>query len=393
MVVGGKFNRTGLTTELNVREKCTQFIFLFCDRHNCPRLTIRVGRPGAHNKHDTLLHMSNVHGPNYGEWVDWTGVIKFRDEHLWQNSTWTILQIDRPEPGTDITIDNFKIALPRETSYPNPNDVCGELVRNGDAEGNGINPFPVSRTNSHTKLNVLKDGNGNSYFSLSKRTDTWNSVHHDLDPNCMDLGVVYEISARLKLHSEFDEKYYWYIRGTRTSDSKNFHRTILQCPSQKITDGFVRCSGKFTVDKDLAGSTNLSLRMATNGDGEKTASIDYDDISIQFSRGYINKFVISKDDASCWGENSEIHVGTSLYYSWNSEVVPNGFTSGISNVKDNKDGTIEIRLKDPPLIPVVSFEDSSSMTAQVALISRNVKIAGDVDEVEGHKGKVEHRSI
>jgi hypothetical protein len=86
-------------------------------------------------------------------------------------------------------------------------------------------------------------------------------------------------------------------------------------------------------------------------------------------------------------------VGTSLYYSWNSEVVPNGFTSGISNVKDNKDGTIEIRLKDPPLIPVVSLEDSSSMAAQVALISRNVKIAGDVDEVEGHKGKVEHRSI
>jgi len=329
--------------------------------------------------------MSSSHGPNYGEWVDWTGVIHFKEEHLWQNSTWTILQIDRPEPGTDITIDNFKIALPKESSYPNPNDVCGELVMNGDAEGNGFNPFPMERTDSKTKLDVLKDENNNNYFALKERTASWSSMQQDLDPNCMDVGVVYETSAKVRLHSEYDEKYYWYIGGIR-SDGESFYRTILQCPPQKYEDGFVRCSGKFTVDKVLAEATDLFLRMRINGDRDKTVDIDYDDVSIQFSRGYINKFVVSKDDAVCWGEDSEIHVGTSLYYSWNSEV-PNGFTSGISNVQYNNDGTMEFRLKDPPHIPVISFEDSNSMAAQVALISRNVKIAGDIDEVEDNKGK------
>jgi len=169
--------------------------------------------------------------------------------------------------------------------------------------------------------------------------------------------------------------------------NKSYHRTLLQCPPQKYANGFVSCSGKFTIDQELAEATDLQFRMTINGDRDKNFDIDFDDMSIQFSRGYINKLVVSIYDAMCWGEDAEIHVGTSSYYSWNRGEVPNGFTSGIFNVKDNNDGTMEFRLKDPPHIPIISAEDSKIMAAQVALVSRNVKIAGDGDEVVDYKGK------
>jgi hypothetical protein len=150
----------------------------------------------------------------------------------------------------------------------------------------------------------------------------------------------------------------------------------------------VYCGGKFTIDKQLAESTRVVYRMAINGDRDKIFDIDYDDMRIQFSQGYINKFVVAKTDALCWGENSEVHVGTSSLYSWNRNEVPNGYTSKIFDVKDSNDGTtMEFRLKDPPYIPVISTEESATMGAQVALVSRNVKIAGDVDEVDDKKGE------
>jgi len=357
---------------------------LLFDRYNCPRLTIRAGRPGASNKFDTLVHMSNRHGPNYGEWTDWTGVFTFKEEHLWQNTTWTVLQIDRPEAGTDITIDNFKIYLPAASSYPNPNDVCGQLVMNG-ADFNGINPYPWYRVHSESKLDVVKDEDNNKYLALYQRRDSWSSIEQTLDHNCFDTGVVYEISAKVRLYSEFDERHYWYLEYR--FDGSYHRRTILQCSPQKYANGFVSCSGKFTIDQELAEATNVRLRMVMNGDRDKNFDIDFADISIRFSRGYINKLVVSTDDAMCWGEDAEIHVGTSTYYSWNRDEVPNGFTSGIFNVKDKNDGTMEFRLRDPPHIPVISAEDSTIMAAQVALVSRNVKIAGDGDEVADHKGK------
>lgn len=351
-------------------------------------MTIRAGKPGGGSFHDSLLHMSNTIAPNYGEWTDWTGVIKFKKRHLWQNTTYTVLQIDRPEAGTDITLDDLKIALPGASSYPNPNDACGELVMNGSSEDNGFNPYPTRSIHWESKLNVVKEDNNNSYLTMSRRKDSYSCPEQDLNPKCFDVvGVVYEASARVRLHSEFNEKYYWYLRVTRP-DGSAFHRTIKQCPPQKFSDGFVYCGGKFTIDKQLAESTRVVYRMAINGDRDKIFDIDYDDMRIQFSQGYINKFVVAKTDALCWGENSEVHVGTSSLYSWNRNEVPNGYTSKIFDVKDSNDGTtMEFRLKDPPYIPVISTEESATMGAQVALVSRNVKIAGDVDEVDDKKGE------
>ena len=80
--------------------------------------------------------------PNYGEWSDFTGVLTFEERSLWANVTEFFIYIDRPEVGTNITIDDFKIELIPENSVPDPTDVCSELVMNGDAEINGANRYP-----------------------------------------------------------------------------------------------------------------------------------------------------------------------------------------------------------------------------------------------------------
>ena len=44
------------------------------------------------------------------------------------------LLLSGPEVGIDIDIDDINISIPPATRNPNPNDVCGNIVLNGDAE-------------------------------------------------------------------------------------------------------------------------------------------------------------------------------------------------------------------------------------------------------------------
>jgi hypothetical protein len=255
---------------------------------------------------------------------------------------------------------------------------------NGDAEGNGFNPYPMRSVHSQSKIDVLTDDSGNKYFAMTNRFDSYSSVEFNVDPNCADQGVVYEASVRIRLHSEFNEKYFVYLYARRPSGSW-FTRTILECPAQRYLDGFVHCVGEFSIDRELSEATEMRWRLAISDSRTKKFNIDFDDISIRYKRGLVDRFTVSANDASCWGEGSEIHVGTSTYYSWNNEV-PNGFTSVIFNNTNNGDGTITFQLKNPPHIPVVSAEDSPQMAAQVALLSRNMKIFGHFDE--DNKGKI-----
>lgn len=75
---------------------------------------------------------------------------------------------------------------------------------------------------------------------------------------------------------------------------------------------------------------------------------------------------------------------TSMYHSTSSEKSNGLFVSQVANVQVNNDGTANLQFLDAAILPIISVKDNPDHAAEVALLTRNVKIEGD--EGEDRKG-------
>ena len=265
--------------------------------------------------------------------------------------------------------------------------MCEELVFNGDAEGNSFNPYPMVKTKKNERLKIIEEA-GNKFWRLFERENYRSSLKCELDTACFTRGVTYIMSSRVRYHISNDfvggsESYYWYLRFLRASDGAWKSRHIVDCDAQSVEDGWVRCSGKFTIDEDFSETSKAYLMMGFQNqrDGSKY-DLDFDDISIRYHKGYVRDLVVDTQDISCWGIDSDVHVTSATYYSWHNEI-DNGFVSQIKDVTDNGDGTSSIQLEKASTLPIISEEENSEYAAQIALLSRNVIVQGH----EGQDGK------
>ena len=289
------------------------------------------------------------------------------------------------EKGVDITVDSFDLFLPSESSYPNPNAVCEDLVYNGDAESNGFNPYPFDTARSDERVKIIEE-DGNKFWRISNRLTYSSSIRHYLETNCFTRGVSYMFSSRIRFHHSpgfvgGSESYYWYLHFKVDGSSQN--KKIVNCAAQSVSDGWVTCNGVFMIDEELSHLTEdntVSLRMSfTNKrDGHKY-DVDYDDISIRFHQGYVDEIVVDSSDVTCWGDDAVIHVTSAIYYSYSSQK-SNGFVSQIQTVNYHGNGLASLVFKDPATLPIVSEEDDADSAVDVALLSRNVVVKGEPEE-------------
>ena len=137
----------------------------------------------------------------------------------------------------------------------------------------------------------------------------------------------------------------------------------------------------------MSTSTDVHWRMVFDDDNV-VADVDFDDISIKYHRGFVSKLVVSKTDTQCWDQQSDVHIGSSLLYSFHNSVVENGANSRIIGVLDNGDNTrtIELDSDHAPSVPIISSEENPDFAADIALLTRNVIIQGESDEE--NKGKI-----
>lgn len=281
-------------------------------------------------------------------------------------------------------MDSFDLFLPSKSSYPDPDGVCHELVLNGDAEGNGFNPYPMENTHWYEGTHVVEE-NGNKFWRLVNRNDHKSSIQYRLDTFCLTRGTTYKISSRVRYHHSEgfvggSEPYYWYILYRRPTDNKWAERSIVQCDAQSVNDGWVTCSGTFMISEDLSLTSEALLRMGLNNwrDGGKY-NVDFDDITLSYYQGYVDEFVVDSSATLCWGSGADVHVTSATYYNWNIE---NGFVSQIDNIIQNNDGTTSILLKEATTLPVISKEDDEDDAVELVLLSRNIKFEGDDSEDE-----------
>lgn len=103
------------------------------DSSYCLHLGTKVGTSNSHI-HRTKDRLYNYRAPNYGEWYDWTARVSWEEDELSPENPYFVFYIYNVEEGSHISLDSFEISAPSEASYPDPNDLCGELIINGDAE-------------------------------------------------------------------------------------------------------------------------------------------------------------------------------------------------------------------------------------------------------------------
>ncbi len=365
-----------------------------CKANNthCPELEYSYHPIGSHTHWSEKGRLHYHAAPNYGEYFYFTSKFKFSEEQLSPNNAFYFMLIHGPQTDEDITVDSFDFFLPSESSYPDPNDVCGELVQNGDAEGNGFNPYPFYQTEARERLIVVEEG-GNKFFRLANRHHYRTSLKYRINTECLTRGVLYTFSAKVRFDHVGDfvggaEPYVWTIWFRRSTNNQVVERSIAGCGPQSASDGWVTCTGDFVIDGDLSENTGeayLLMHMKNERDGGKY-NVDYDDISITYKQGYVDELVVDSEDVSCWGEGADTTVTSSIYYSKLSHI-PNGVNTQIANIVDNGDGTTNIRLNEAAFVPIISQEENIDYAAEIAILSRNIKIEGDDDgEDNGKRG-------
>jgi len=351
----------------------------------CPRLTNRIGRlPNLDWYRGYTLPWR--YAGNYGQFVDFSSTFQWNsDEADGLNNTFWTLYIEGPEPGVTVTMDYFSIALPAPSSYLNPVDVCQELLPNGNAEGNGFNPYPFASLRADEKVKVMNE-NGNNFFRLENRLAHWSTISYNVETRCLDLGVTYFASAKIRIQSDFPQGYYILLTVQR-ADNSYIDLRIVQCPPQSRFDGWVTCSGEFTIDTDLSRALSANWRLYLTNTRDGIYTVDYDDLSIKFLRGYVDKVAVDSVDSSCWGAGSDVHLTSSTFYnSDGAPIRPNGYKGKIIQVTAAGNGTQYLQISPAPTLPILSQADSSLYAAEMALLSRNVVVEGSYNEASGKGG-------
>ena len=208
-----------------------------CKNHTgyCPRIVYEVGTSDGKNHGRQRMTPSRVPAQaagDYGEYFYLKGYFAFETELMGPDIHYLEMYIDGVEPGVDISLDYFDFRLPSESTFQSPDDLCGDFIRNGDAEGNGLSTYPIR--DSYEQFEIKEEEDGNKYFHISNRQDYWIRLYNEYDRSCLEKakGVIYQLSVRLRIHSFGDESYYFQIYGRR-DDGSSYYKNIMNCPGHQ----------------------------------------------------------------------------------------------------------------------------------------------------------------
>eukprot|EP00591_Stephanopyxis_turris_P012014 CAMPEP_0195517630 /NCGR_PEP_ID=MMETSP0794_2-20130614/11096_1 /TAXON_ID=515487 /ORGANISM="Stephanopyxis turris, Strain CCMP 815" /LENGTH=1723 /DNA_ID=CAMNT_0040646463 /DNA_START=75 /DNA_END=5246 /DNA_ORIENTATION=+ len=365
-----KGDETGPTTCKQKNTNCLKFF-------NYIKHVDDLGRAG-----DRYQNQNQHSAGNYGDWIHFTATFRYTESDLEpQNIVYHMMQIVGPEEGVDIIMGEATLSLPDETSYPEPENVCQNLILNGNAEGNQMHPYPMKVRSAYTsRLVVKEEESGNKYYSQVGRNFAENGIIvKGLNPYCMKANLLYRMSMQTRIHSTTKVRYWAELKSFNADDSYRYSYPV-QCDPQDLNDGWVTCSGNFMITEAIESAVRHELRIEFEDtvDG-KDADVDYDNISLTFEKGPVKGLILDKDVADCWGPGSDVLITShTLSYDEQQEGV-------IASVTRKTDDTSLLSLEGS-ILPATSEFESSDFAAEVAILTRNVIIEGAKDD-ETNEGK------
>eukprot|EP00591_Stephanopyxis_turris_P000751 CAMPEP_0195512226 /NCGR_PEP_ID=MMETSP0794_2-20130614/4252_1 /TAXON_ID=515487 /ORGANISM="Stephanopyxis turris, Strain CCMP 815" /LENGTH=1612 /DNA_ID=CAMNT_0040639961 /DNA_START=347 /DNA_END=5185 /DNA_ORIENTATION=+ len=280
--------------------------------NSCPKLRINIMKPSNELVWKTVLTSGGMSAD--GTWFHLRGTFEWTEEMALAGNIYTMLSVDGPEAGIDISIGEIKLSLPAQPEIV-AETACSNLLLNGDAESGFAIPW-YSFNQAEASLTVEEEADGNLYFHLSGRTVVYSSITHELNPECTTAGSVYSFSARIWVHSDSDQLLRLMIKSF-DKDNKAFY-IVVPCPPSSETSGWVTCRKDITFTQAHRDSKSINILFTAQSDA--TSDISYDDLKMTFKTAGDVSVSLPTETNSCWGLSSEVLV-TSDTMEYNQETV------------------------------------------------------------------------
>jgi hypothetical protein len=313
------------------------------------------------------------HAWRYGVWQDFYTTVTYTKEELDSVNIYQVLKLRGPDPQVEIEIDDFVFSLPPPAAVPDPADVCGgNIILNGDAELDAINPYPITLSNG--ALTVEESG-GNNYFHHYARTSDEDSIYFVLNPlGCLVAGGSYKVSALIRVDSSSPIPTRIELRST-FADGSGVQMLLAQCTT---TSSWTTCEGSFILLHELTGDNLREIRLQLETIGARNRDMDIDDIELILMNGPVTSIILPDDTgiSNCWDRGAEILITS---HTLNYE---DGQVRRITSTPTRYgDGFVKLEL-DSAIVRPTTLKQSKEFAVEVALLSRNILFEGDTDDLD-----------
>jgi len=327
-----------------------------------------------------------------GEWFPLFGRFTLGSSEADPTNVYLSFNIEGPEPGVVIDVDDLYVGLPPEDQYPDPTQpggVCSELFP-ADPGADGYSsydplgyvlppryPWPLYVASGSSRfLRILTEPDGNNYYAITQRKQEYESLAFKIPPGCSKGGARYDISFRMRIHDAQD------YNNVRVNFVGSSSETSSKCPDTMGNGrGWVSCTATVVLDQGDENDADLPLYFRINtgfadgtGETDVTIDVDYDDLSVKLVHGAVKTLVVDSGVAGCWGADSQVMI-TSNTDDYNDEQM-----ATIESVTDRNDGSglADVRLTSFIERPTTFLDDPNQAT-EVALMTRNVVFHSEME--------------
>lgn len=357
---------------------CSQQTTDSAGNNACLRMSVMTMTPNGLTATYRTVEMDPVTaGVPDGQWFPFSGTVNFSTQEL--NSTalaYTALLINGPESGIDIALDDFTLSLPSQANYASSAaDMCTDVVRNGDAELNGMNAYPAQVLGiPGSYLTIDKEtvgGTPNKYFKLTGRTQEFASITFDIPISCAERYSSYTITNLIRVKNSatpITPKILLKKTFTTGSTTDFDFEQIGTCASSQNT--WAKCNATVTFTPAYDKYTAIQLLWSTTGD--LSSEVNYDNVVVKRTAVGVNSISVDSSVSSCWGVGSELLVTSNTLESSGASVtkIASVSTSGSKT-------TITLTSRIPR---ITTAQQSATYPTEVALLTRNIVFEAAADD-------------
>lgn len=302
----------------------------------------------------------------------------FTSQQISESNIYEILQLRGPGPGVDMELLEFTLRAPPREAFPEPEDVCKDLVSvNGNAELLGLSPYPFRTNNEDTYLSVVTEGS-NRYFEVTgrefalqnARKGTWRNagITWEVPQSCLKNHTKYTFHADVRMHSLSPASAEWKLRAVIPGKKKRpVIKTLATCPKSLGT--WVSCVGEFKPSTELVEVDRLEVFLETD---TSSYDVDYDidNISFKLTESAPDRLILPKSIENLWNVGSEILI-TSHTAKWDGHS-----TRRITSIENHdEEGYVSVGLNEAIDRPL-TLGSHPIYATEVALLSRNILFNG-----------------
>jgi hypothetical protein len=340
---------------------------------NCPQLRMSHMNEIDRVRWRTLAETKNLDFTD-GAWVSVKASFRLTSDQLASTDVFTFLIVNGPEAGIDISIDDVTIGLPPAGAYPDPSNVCGELVTNGDASVLDGFAFPMRGYLWANPVFVKNDGDGNQYFSIANRKYAHDNLVFDIVPECLEENSIYSFSMKIRIHSAVPvvPNVILKFHAAASGQKPSFAFVARDCPATSTDIGWVTCTADMTFKAGHSSAPRVEVLVLIQDD--TTSNVDYDDISFIHKSGAPSALRLHEVTQleNCWAPGADVALPSETL---NFE---QGHTATIEAIVDGNGVDLVETITPAPS----SREITEDFAVEMALLSRNILFkSGDTTAV------------